>query len=195
MRQRLLLVAGWIAAAVGSGLVATGAVAVAGGQVLDRPLRPLTAAEVAALPVVQVGSPESVGPHASGGLVSSTGGPTEGSDDIVPGSEEPAGTRGSAAGSSDAMAPEGMALDPIGLNDPSVFRIASVEGGQTSFVVAHDMLILLWATPSAGYVAQTRSVAPTSITVQFSSSLNVWVVEATLTDGAIEIVSRPEPLT
>ncbi|MDK1096694.1 MAG: hypothetical protein QGM47_05470 [Actinomycetota bacterium] len=55
-RQRLFLVAGWLTAAFGAGLVASGAVAVAGGQVLDRPLRPLTAAEVAALPVVSVGS-------------------------------------------------------------------------------------------------------------------------------------------
>ncbi|MFB3049384.1 MAG: hypothetical protein ACE1Z9_04450, partial [Acidimicrobiia bacterium] len=51
MRQRLLLVAGWIVAAVGAGVVASGAVAVAGGQVFDRPIRPLSASEVAALPV------------------------------------------------------------------------------------------------------------------------------------------------
>jgi outer membrane biosynthesis protein TonB len=51
MRQRFLLVAGWVTAAVVSSLVATAAVAIAGGQVSDRPLRPLTAAEVAALPV------------------------------------------------------------------------------------------------------------------------------------------------
>ena len=49
MRQRLLLVAGWAVAAVLATLVSTGAVAVAGGQVTDRPLRPLTASEVAAL--------------------------------------------------------------------------------------------------------------------------------------------------
>jgi hypothetical protein len=52
LRQRLLLVAGWVVAAVATGLVSAGAVAVAGGQVNDRPLNPLSAAEVAALPVV-----------------------------------------------------------------------------------------------------------------------------------------------
>lgn len=51
LRQRLLLVAGWVIAAVATGLVSAGAVAVAGGQVNDRPLNPLSAAEVAALPV------------------------------------------------------------------------------------------------------------------------------------------------
>jgi len=49
MRQRLLLVAGWATAAVVASLVSAGAVAVAGGQVADRPLRPLSATEVAAL--------------------------------------------------------------------------------------------------------------------------------------------------
>ena len=49
MRQRLLLVAGWAAAAVVASLVSTGAVAVAGGQVADRPHSPLSASEVAAL--------------------------------------------------------------------------------------------------------------------------------------------------
>ena len=50
MRQRLLLVAGWVLAAVGTSVVASAAVAATGGQVTDRALRPLTAAEVAALP-------------------------------------------------------------------------------------------------------------------------------------------------
>ncbi len=49
MRQRLLLVAGWAVTAVVASLVSTGAVAVAGGQVTDQPLRPLSASEVAAL--------------------------------------------------------------------------------------------------------------------------------------------------
>jgi hypothetical protein len=51
LRQRLLLVAGWVVAAVATGVVSAGAVTVAGGQVTDRPLRPLSVAEVAALPV------------------------------------------------------------------------------------------------------------------------------------------------
>ena len=56
MRQRVLLVAGWVIAAVVTSLVASGAVAVAGGQVFDRPLRPLTAAEVAAVVMISVGA-------------------------------------------------------------------------------------------------------------------------------------------
>ena len=190
MRQRLLLVAGWIAAAVGSGLVASGAVAVAGGQVLDRPLRPLTAAEVAALPVVQVVSPDIVEPHASGGLEPTTGEITEGSADDPPDADESIGTGRSAAEDSDDRA-----VDPVGPNAPSIVEIASVEGGLASFVISDERLVLLWATPSAGYVAQTRAVTDTSLTIQFSSSLNVWVLEATIVDGRIMIETRTEPLT
>jgi hypothetical protein len=75
LRQRLLLVAGWAVAAVATGLVSAGAVAVAGGQVTDRPLRPLSAAEVAALPVTTEDDCVTIGPLASGGSDSSTGCP------------------------------------------------------------------------------------------------------------------------
>ncbi len=70
LRQRLLLVAGWAVAAVATGLVSAGAVAVAGGQVNDRPLRPLSAAEVAALPVTNENDCGTDGPLASGGTTS-----------------------------------------------------------------------------------------------------------------------------
>jgi hypothetical protein len=72
LRQRLLLVAGWAVAAVATGLVSAGAVAVAGGQVNDRPLRPLSAAEVAALPVTNEDACGADGPLASGGPTSSS---------------------------------------------------------------------------------------------------------------------------
>ncbi|MGI9667770.1 MAG: hypothetical protein ACR2N2_11870 [Acidimicrobiia bacterium] len=189
LRQRLLLVAGWFAAAIGAGVVASGAVAVAGGQVLDRPLRPLTAAEVAALPVVEVGAPDAFEPHASGGLVSTTGGPTEGSDVDVQDRDDPAGTGGSTATDDSAGA------DPILSTGDSAFRVVSVEGGQASFSATGDRLLVLWATPQPGYIASTRSITPQRITIEFSSSLGVWVMEATLVDGAISVVSRPEPLT
>ena len=71
LRQRLLLVAGWAVAAVATGLVSAGAVAVAGGQVTDRPLQPLSAAEVAALPVTIEDPCVTSEPLASGGSASS----------------------------------------------------------------------------------------------------------------------------
>lgn len=193
LRQRLLLVAGWIIAAVGAGLVASGAVAVAGGQVLDRPLRPMTAAEVAALPVVEVEEPDVIEPHASGGFGTTTGDSTSGSDDVE-GPEGPSGTGGSTASSDDAVDPDD-AIDPTTLSSGTAVRVVANEGGRASFVDADGSLLLLWATPRAGYVATTRELTPESITLVFSSNRGVWVMEARLADGAIGVVSRTEPLT
>jgi hypothetical protein len=190
LRQRLLLVAGWVTAAVGAGVVASGAVAVAGGQVLDRPLRPLTAAEVAALPVVEVGAPDVFEPHASGGFVSTTGGPTQGSEDDAEDREGPAGAGGSTA-IDESDADSGLLVEP----PISDVELVSVEGGRVSFALEDGSLYLLWATPRPGNVASTRDATPEGITVAFSSSLGVWVVEATLVGDAIVITSGPEPLT
>lgn len=189
LRQRLLLVAGWLAAAVGAGLVASGAVTVAGGQVLDRPLRPMTAAEVAALPVDEVGTSGVIEPHASGGFGQTTPEPTSGSDD-ADGRDGPTGTGRSSASSSE---PED---DPfVAATSTSVVRVVSVVGGTASFAVVDDLLTLLWATPQPGYVATTRRQSPDSITIAFSSNRGVWVVEATSIDGTITADSRPEPIT
>ncbi|MFO7700448.1 MAG: hypothetical protein R6W79_07580 [Acidimicrobiia bacterium] len=189
LRQRLLLVAGWLAAAVGAGLVASGAVTVAGGQVLDRPLRPMTAAEVAALPVDEVGTSGVIEPHASGGFGQTTPEPTSGSDDAVDGRADPTGAGRSSASTSD---PED---DPFVVTSTSVVRVVSVVGGTASFAVVDDSLTLLWATPQPGYVATTRRQSTESITIAFSSNRGVWVVEATSIDGRITADSRPERIT
>jgi hypothetical protein len=188
LRQRLLLVAGWIAAAVGAGLVASGAVAVAGGQVLDRPLRPMTAAEVAALPVVEVGAPDAIEPHASGGFVSTTGGSTQGSEDAGGDPDDPAGTGGSSA------TPTTAAPDPVVSTGLDEFQIIAVDGGQASFSHTNGTILVLWATPQAGYVVSTRVQTDDLVTIAFSSSRGVWVIEATLTETGLGIVTRPEPL-
>jgi hypothetical protein len=190
MRQRLLLVVGWLIAAIVSGLVASGAVAVAGGQVLDRALRPLTAAEVAALPVVTVGSPDGVEPQASGGFVPSTGEPTEGSVVDGTGSDEPPDTGGSSASVDIPEPTDAPIADP---SPPSGF--ASNEGGQASFVATDDGILLLWATPQAGYVAQMRLTTPEATTVSFTSNRNVWLIDAALVDGELVVASRQVPLT
>jgi len=187
MRQRLLLVAGWLLAAIGSGLVASGAVAIAGGQVLDRALQPLTAAEVAALPVVAVGSPDTVEPHASGGLVPTAGEPTD--DNSVAPPDTTGDRRGSAStGGSDAP------VDPFSTPSTQV-AIEKNEGGGASFVISDDTIILLWATPSGGYIAQLRASTADAVTVSFTSNRNVWLVEAVIDEGRLVVRSSQVPLT
>jgi anti-sigma factor RsiW len=190
MRQRLLLVAGWLAAAIGTGLVASGAVAVAGGQVLDRPLSPLTAAEVAALPVVAVGSSENVEPQASGGIDQSTDGPTVGSAE----SDTDANGSASTGGSADDKTDQSTRWDRFTNPGSSETEVVSLHAGKASFALADDRLHLLWATPGAGYVMNTLSREDTAVIISFSSSRDVWLIEARIVDGSLEVVSGPRPL-
>jgi hypothetical protein len=189
MRQRLLLVAGWLVAAIASGIVASGAVAVAGGQVLDRAQRPFTAAEVAALPVVAVGSSDDLEPHASGGLVPNAGEPT---DDNTGGGTVNGST--GTGGSSASEPPTAPPFDPFSPNRDAG-RIESNEGGQVSFAAVGDTLWLLWATPNPGFAVQRRFSTDALITVSFTSNRNVWLVKAVVRDGDLMVFSVADPLT
>ncbi len=193
MRQRLLLVAGWLAAAIGTGLVASGAVAVAGGQVLDRPLRPLTAAEVAELPVVAVGSSENVEHQASGGIGQSTDEPTVGSAGSDTDPDTDATGSASTGGSVDDEPDQSARWDRFTNPGSSETKVVSLHAGKASFALADDRLHLLWATPGAGYVMNTLSREDTAIIISFSSSRDVWLIEARIVDGSLEVVSGPTP--
>lgn len=146
MRQSLLLVAGWIVAAVGAGVVASGAVAVAGGQVFDRPILPLNAAEVAALPVDEsvatLGSSERL---ASGSSQARTGVTTEGcgrNTAGASGSERPAGPGG---------APAELGGVEIDLTDAPVPTIVHGIGGSLVFACVDGALQMVWATPQPNF--------------------------------------------
>ena len=145
MRQRLLLVAGWIVAAVGAGVVASGAVAVAGGQVFDRPIRPLNAAEVAALPVDEsVTALEPSVRLASGGSQARTGLIIEGCGRDTAGtsgSERPAGPGGAPA------LPFVFAGDSLQSR-----RILHVSGGSVVMTCVGEDVEIRWATPRPNYV-------------------------------------------
>lgn len=190
IRQRLLLVAGWLIAVIGSVLVASGAVAIAGGQVLDRPLRPLTAAEVAALPVIAVGSADVIEPQASGGIAQTTDESTVGSDETGTGTTGATSAGGSAGSTDDEASRWDLFTNPGNFETGIEF----LEAGKASFAIADGELHLLWATPGAGYVMSTRHQEGESITITFSSGLDAWFIEARLIDGSLEIESGPAPI-
>lgn len=179
MRQRLFLLAGWFVAAIGAGLVASAAVAIAGGQVLDRPLQPLTTAEVAALPVTAVGSSETLVPQASGGTETTVGGPAVGSDDSQSTSEETIPT---------------PRWDRF--TNPARFQsgVVIIEAGKVSFAVAEDRIHVLWVTPGSGYLMNRLSSNETSVTISFSSSRDAWLVKASLIDGLLVLSSVKDPM-
>jgi len=158
MRQRVLLVAGWVLAAAVISLVASGAVAVAGGQVNDRPLSGVLAANVAALPVVDTEDLPVCEPPASGGSNCTTEAP-------------PAGAQNERPGSSDGLDPAGGEIDvdelpqfdpdPTGFPEPvedgqipkpegPTSRVVSAAGGIIGVTVIDDH-IRVWVIPHFGY--------------------------------------------
>ncbi len=205
VRQRLLLFAGWALAAVGSGLIASGAVAVAGGQVTDRPLRPLSAAEVEALlPVLETDDSA----NASGGRVSSDG-------EAVPSTAGTARSPGTSAGEQEpparpspwgvirpADAPvipavplpgsvgqepdELVALPPAS----SQSEIVSLVGGALSVVGTEEGVLLLWATPRPGFAYAVDYGDGTTLRVTFISADHRSSLEASWVDGELSLVSR-----
>ena len=162
MRQRLLLVAGWAAAAVVASLVSTGAVAVAGGQVIDQPRSPLSASEVAAL-TEECGSSDrapclrqldnSVDPTttvvAAPDLDLSLEGDEQGVSPelLVDGSEPP---------SEDPLDPgvevdESLVpLEPDLVPEPRA-EVVEMTGGRASVSGADGEVAIIWAIPNAGF--------------------------------------------
>jgi len=186
MRQRLLLVAGWAAAAVVASLVSTGAVAIAGGQVTDQPLRPLSAPEVAAL-TEECGSSErapclrqlddSVDPLTSVVAAPTTTSSPDGDEQGVspsPPSDLPSGDQADAA-DDNLLSSQGDAPEPSA-------QIIEFEGGRASISGANGEVFVIWAIPKPGYAlvpsAGTRQSEDTR-TLVFSDGNRESTVVAT----------------
>ncbi|MGI9641912.1 MAG: hypothetical protein ACR2N9_03930, partial [Acidimicrobiia bacterium] len=129
-------------------------------------------------------------PQASGGFVSTTGEPAQGSQDGAPDPVGSAGTGGSTASDDVETPPDHLVVAPA----PAV-ELVRVEGGQASFVLDDESLYLLWATPRPGYVISSRGGEGNSLVVAFSSARDVWVIEAAVVGGELVVTSGPEPLT
>lgn len=201
MRQRLLLAAGWIIAAVGSGVVASGAVAVAGGQVLDRPLRPLTAAEVAALPVVRTMDARPIEPLASGGSGSTSGDSTgERSDDD--GAATPADAASAGPGGAPPVSPVGEVLiitrspEPTDAIDAEITQtgIVYLRGGAASILASSEGLDVLWARPNPGYVMGLFFEDEERLILSFTSPATRYSLTAEIVEGELLVATAEEPI-
>jgi hypothetical protein len=205
MRQRLLLVAGWATAAVVASLVSTGAVAVAGGQVTDRPLRPLSASEVAALteecglserapclrqldeatdPTTTVtAAPESNSSLEGGEQGVSPNLPTDTSTTAVPG--EP--------GSDDSgtLVPgDDFSGLPLAKSD-----VATTKGGSVGIVGTAGEVRVLWVIPSPGFAllpATGGGLEPGTVRVVFSDGSHQSTVTAAWSDEEGLVVETKE---
>ncbi len=215
MRQRLLLVAGWALAAVGTSVVASAAVAATGGQVTDRALRPLTAAEVAALPggFLEVQSEslasgdssnqdlEGSGESATSGSTTSDpaggeGGPFSGIDRSLDddGSFLVAGADGPEPVLTDL--PEVTEPDPVAQDEdpPTVTHIEHLPAGSVSLASASDQITLLWATPRLGWQIDVQFIGENELLISFTDGETTWSVGAVAVDGTIEVTVR-EPVS
>lgn len=210
MRQRLLLVAGWVLAAVGTSVVASAAVAATGGQVTDRALRPLTAAEVAAFPggFLEVlseslasgdSSNEDLGESGEGTRPGQTtqspaggeGDPFTGfdrsrSDDgsyLTPGSDGPTPIL--------SDLPEVTDPDPVapGSAVAAETHIEHVVAGSVSLAGTDDHIRLLWATPRVGWQIEIQFVSADRLIVSFSDGSEIWTIVGQMVDGAIDVTT------
>lgn len=194
LRQRLLLIAGWVIAAVVTGLVSAGAVAVAGGQVSDRPLRPLSAAEVAALPVTIEDDCVAIGPLASGGPDFETrcsdwknaNGQSEPGDNSIaqPAEKEfPEMVEGRSLNepARDPTFPEGAIIPDIRSRSPEP-TVVDLVGGRVSVAASQGELVFHSATPHPGYVADVLFGSEDRITVTFWNGENLSTFVADVED-------------
>jgi hypothetical protein len=210
LRQRLLLVVGWAVVAVATGLVSAGAVAVAGGQVNDRPLRPLSAAEVAALPVTIEDPCVTSEPLASGGSASLTNCLAPESDNSLeaPGDDTARPTEKELLpGDEILLASTGHALptdfDEAGDygEEPEVPRvgprppepeIVELVGGRVSISLVDGSLVLNAATPRAGFVTDLLFERGDELTVTFWDGEHLSSLSAEVIGEELSLTSSEE---
>ncbi len=204
MRQRLLLVAGWAVAAVLASLVSTGAVVVAGGQVTDRPLRPLSASEVAAL-TEECGLTErapclrqldnSVSPTttvlAAPDLNSSLNGGEDGvspTTEVEPPSDDPLDP--AVAVDESLLPPEEEKVIP----DPRA-EVVDLIGGRVSVSGAEGTVKIIWAIPNPGFALLPPAGSDTSagtVTVLLSDGSHQSILNASWSDDEGLVVETTE---
>ncbi len=175
MRRRLFFILGWLAAAVLTSVVASAAVAIAGGQVTDRPLRPLTSAEVEALAAQPIPAP--ITTMAPQPTVTTT---------TLPIADQ---VRAIDAAKLDPDSPDigpqpatGTNVDAIEGVDPETettetrVHIVHLEGGSARVGEREGQVLLLWALPRPGFTVEHR-FEDTGLTVIFTNaSRQSWLV-------------------
>lgn len=190
MRQRLLLVVGWVIVATVTSLVALGAVTVAGGRVNDRPLEPLSAAEVEALPVaVTVESANE--PQASGGVDSVENTSEEAPDQTGQTREGDTTADGGGNSPDDRVGDIDQNRSTANFGD-SVAEIAATQvahlvGGSIGIRRLGGELFLEWVSPQPGFSTGLVLTQTDFVRVAFSSPTHRSLVLITLDISDIEV--------
>jgi hypothetical protein len=208
MRQRLLLVAGWAAAAVVASLVSTGAVAVAGGKVMDRPLRPLSASEVAAL-TEECGSIErapclrqldnSSEPQTTVEAAAESNPSPDGGEDgvsrTVTTTTEPLSEDALDPGAN----PDESLMPPADTSEDNVpaprAEVVDMTGGKVSVSGADGKVRILWLIPRHGYALlppDRGDAKPGEVTIVLSDGSHESVLTASWDDTEGLVIEKSE---
>lgn len=187
MRQRLLLVVGWVIVATVTSLVALGAVTVAGGRVNDRPLEPLSATEVAALPAAV--TVESVNePQASGGVDSTENTSGEAPDQTGQAREGDTAADGGGNSRDDRVGDidqnRSTATSAVEI---TATQVAHLVGGSIGVRRLGDELFLQWVSPQPGFSTELVLAQTDFMRVAFSSPTHRSLALITLDTSAIEV--------
>lgn len=186
MRKYALLLGGWLVATAITGLVAWGAVSVAGAETSPQPNRPLTPTELAALPSAPTSSTSATidAPSTSRSETPTTPSSTPGTEATTPTTAGAATSAGT-----EATTPTTSATAPTTTTTAITTTTAAasgetltfhVTGGSVGVTVSGETVRLAWTTPNAGFRAETDDDGPEKVVVEFDSAaveskIVIWV--------------------
>lgn len=192
MRRRLIFIFSWLAAAALTSVVASAAVAIAGGQVNDRPLRPLTAAEVEALPRKPLPPPTSTLPPEP--TVTAFLMIPDDVEEIDPSEFDPKSPDGIAQPFTGIDAEDIEGAGPETVTVETRAEIVDLEGGTASIGGQDGQVLLLWALPRPGYIVEQRFEA-NALTVIFTNDRQQsWLVANWVVDEGIVVETFDGPV-
>ena len=209
MRRNMLLTTMWVLATVATGLVAWSAVQVAGARTNPDPIRPLSAAEVAALPgtIVAPAQPNAnSGPRAGEVEVpaSVTTGVDGAQDDGTATSSPAAVSTSSAttAAPTTTQASPPVTTQPTTTTTPTTTSTASpttevvvyhLEGGSLGVEVTGDNVSHVWSTPNPGFHKEVKNFGPEKVVVEFESDSHESKISITVDNGQLVEERSEEP--
>jgi cytoskeletal protein RodZ len=204
MQRRFMLFSIWLLATLVTGGLAWSAVAVAGNRTVgDGPVRPLSAAEVAALPGSTAPAPSAALDERRGSTTTDAGaerpGPsaTPAATSTNPSTTTPAIPAATTASATTTVAQTAASTASTGTpsTSTSTSNASSTQpfayhlvGGSIGIDLNGDRVTLSWATPNSGFHTEIKSDGPEMVVVEFEGEDHESKITVTVVDGQ----PRPE---
>ena len=163
-------------------MVALAAVRQAGAGVASDPVRPLTAAELAALPISLASPTTTLGLDAIDTTSSPTAVPRTTAVTTAPANTVPPTTS--------PPAPEPTTTSPPTTSVGEGLSVYALIGGSAAIETTSDAVRLLWATPQSGYTVTVDAEGPEDVKVKFKSTTHISEFHAIWTDHGLDVTER-----